>query len=219
MIGLLLLAAAIPPSFDCARASHPLEKTICASAKLAALDADVAAAYRERLALIFDKAAFRGQQRDWQQILRTRCAKACDAAAVAADYAAQLANLRNFAEEDYNSNYKTGDVAQIHIHHIDARRFDFTVVRNSVDDESIVYCRIPIDDAGGRPIAEMTGPNSARWAGSKESLDFALKRDKGGAVIEIMLTGSAGTKRYCKDRRYLIDDRYIPVNMWVPSNQ
>ena len=29
-------------SFDCAKASHPLEKTICASPKLRALDGEVA---------------------------------------------------------------------------------------------------------------------------------------------------------------------------------
>ena len=42
------LHAASPPqsaSFDCARASHPLEKTICASPKLRALDGEG----RERL--------------------------------------------------------------------------------------------------------------------------------------------------------------------------
>lgn len=72
-------------SFDCAKARHPLEKTICASPTLSALDGEVAALYKARLAQLFDKTSFRGQQRDWQQILRTRCAKSCDSKAVEAN--------------------------------------------------------------------------------------------------------------------------------------
>jgi len=120
---------------------------------------------------------------------------------------------------NFGASYKTGDIAQIHLHHIDARHFDFTVNRASVDDETKIYCQFPVDGAVAKAVAEMTGPDSARWADGKQTLDFALKRDKSGAVTEIDLTGSAATRRYCKDRRALLDDRYSPANSWVPPNQ
>ncbi|MEO7688642.1 MAG: hypothetical protein ABIS51_05100, partial [Sphingomonas sp.] len=51
------------PSFNCAKAAHPLEKTICKSESLSLLDSLVAESYRDKLAIVFDKVAFRGQQR------------------------------------------------------------------------------------------------------------------------------------------------------------
>ena len=41
----VIRSAAAGPSFDCAKAGKPVEKAICADPALAALDADVAAAY------------------------------------------------------------------------------------------------------------------------------------------------------------------------------
>lgn len=55
------------PSFDCAAATQPLEALICADAELAALDAEMAEAYRRRLAAS-DSAAeetLRLEQRAW----------------------------------------------------------------------------------------------------------------------------------------------------------
>jgi hypothetical protein len=75
--------------------------------------------------VLFDKESFRGQQRDWQQILRTRCAKTCDPAAVEADYTRQRDTLRAFDEETWEASYKTADVATLTITHIAANQFDF----------------------------------------------------------------------------------------------
>ncbi len=55
------------PSFDCAAAEQPLETLICADDELASLDADMAAAYRARLAATSGdaQAALRLEQRAW----------------------------------------------------------------------------------------------------------------------------------------------------------
>ncbi len=59
--------AAPQPSFDCAAASQPLETLICADEELAALDSDLAKAYRARLAATSGdaQATLRLEQRAW----------------------------------------------------------------------------------------------------------------------------------------------------------
>ncbi|MDO7842652.1 lysozyme inhibitor LprI family protein [Sphingomonas immobilis] len=219
MITLLLLAAAAGgPSFDCAKASHPLEKTICASPKLSKLDADVAALYRERLSVLFDKGNFRGQQRDWQALMRRSCAKTCDAKKVEEDYEGQLTNLQGFETEDFEANYKTADIAYLHVEHRNAREFLFSLRRSSVDDDSKNYCMLPKND-GDSLVATITGPTSARWTSGADTVDFTFKYDKSGALTELVLTGSPATKRFCPGGNYRIDDRFISANNWVAPNQ
>ena len=212
------LHAASPPqsaSFDCARASHPLEKTICASPKLRALDGEVAALYKARLAILFDKQAFRGQQRDWQQILRTRCARAYDPASVERDYIVQRDSLRSFGEELWEASYKTADIAQLTINHIDARQFDFAL-RRDLDGKAL--CKLPAGDGEAGAIATLASPAKASWAGGACRIDFALTRDANGHVTRIDATASAGCKRYCKGS-YGLSDAFLPANNWVASNQ
>jgi hypothetical protein len=213
------LRAATPPlqsaSFDCTKASHPLEKTICASPKLRALDGEVAALYKAKLALLFDKASFRGQQRDWQQILRTRCAKKCDPAVVEADYTVQRDSLRSFSEELWEASYKTADVAQLSITHVDARQFDFGLTR---DLEDKPLCKLPASDGEAGAVATLASPTKASWSAGSCKIDFSLTRDATGHVTRIDTTASAGCKRYCK-ANYGLSDTFLPANTWVASNQ
>lgn len=202
-------------SFDCAKASHPLEKTICASPKLRTLDAEVAAAYKARLALIFDKESFRGQQRNWQQILRTRCAAKCDAAMVEADYVQQRGSLRAPLPESYEASYKTADVATLTINHLDARQFDFSLIR---DRDGETLCKLPASDSEAGAIATLASPAKASWSAGACRIDFALQRDKSGHVVAIATTASAGCKRYCTGA-YGLSDNFVPANNWVPGNQ
>ncbi|MEP9360556.1 hypothetical protein [Sphingomonas sp. KR3-1] len=213
------LRAATPPpqsaSFDCAKASHPLEKTICASPKLRALDGEVAALYKAKLAVLFDKQGFKGQQRDWQQILRSRCAKTCDPAAVEADYTVQRDSLKSFGEELWEASYKTADVAQLTINHVDARQFDFGITR---DLEGKMLCRLPASDGEAGAIATLASPAQASWSAGACRIDFALTRDATGHVTRIDTTASAGCKRYCTGT-YGLSDAFLPANSWVASNQ
>lgn len=202
-------------SFDCAKASHLLEKTICASPKLRALDGEVAALYKAKLAILFDKQGFRGQQRDWQQILRTRCAKKCDAASVEADYTAQRDSLHGFSEELYDASYKTADVEQLAITHLDTKQFDFTLNR---DLEGQTLCKLPASDGEAGAIARFTTPDKASWSAGTCRIDFTLERDKTGHVTEIGAVASAGCRRYCKANQVL-SDNFTPANNWVASNQ
>jgi uncharacterized protein len=213
-----LQAASPPPqsaSFDCAKASHPLEKTICASPKLRALDGEVAALYKAKLALLFDKQGFKGQQRDWQQILRTRCAKTCNPASVEQDYTVQRDSLKSFDAETWEASYKTADVAQLAISHVDTKQFDFTLSR---DLESKILCKLPADDSEAGAIATLATPGKASWSAGACKIDFTLTRDASGAVTRIDTVASTGCKRYCKGN-YGLSDSFLPANNWVASNQ
>ncbi|MBI2255263.1 MAG: DUF1311 domain-containing protein [Proteobacteria bacterium] len=53
------------PSFDCAKASAPVEHAICGDATLAKLDGDLATRYTEELARAGDPDALRNEQRAW----------------------------------------------------------------------------------------------------------------------------------------------------------
>lgn len=53
------------PSFDCAKASTPVEHAICASPSVAALDAEMAVSYAAALKQSGDAEALRREQRDW----------------------------------------------------------------------------------------------------------------------------------------------------------
>ena len=153
-------------SFDCAKASHPLEKTICASPKLSKLDGEVAALYRARLAQLFDKESFRSQQRDWQQLLRTRCAKRCDPAAVETDYTRQRDTLNHFDEETWEASYKTSDVATLTITHIDGNAFDFALIR---DREGKELCKLPANDSEAGAVATRVSPVKSSWSAGRSS--------------------------------------------------
>ncbi len=83
-----LLAAAAAPSFDCARAGSKAEQAICRSPKLAALDRDLGAAYRARLAR---EPAIQPQQRAWLKARDAGCEG--DAACLTAFLKARLAWL------------------------------------------------------------------------------------------------------------------------------
>ena len=213
-----LHAASVPPqsaSFDCAKASHPLEKTICASPKLRALDGEVAALYKAKLAVLFDKQGFKGQQRDWQQVLRTRCAKKCDPASVERDYTVQRDSLRSFGEELWEASYKTADVAQLSINHLDAKQFDFGLTRD-LEDKNL--CKLPANDGEAGAIATLASPAKASWSAGTCRIDFTLTRDATGHVTRIDTSASAGCKRYCKGN-YGLSDAFLPANTWVASNQ
>ncbi len=217
LIAIFGLHAATPrqsSSFDCTKASHPLEKTICADPKLASLDGEVATLYRARLASLFDKASFRGQQRAWQQILRTRCAKTCDPAAVEAAYTRQRDTLRSVDEETWEASYKTADVATLAITHVGATQFDFTLVR---DREGEMLCKLPSKDSEAGAIATLASPFSARWSAGACRIDFRLTRDKTGHVTRIDTSASAGCKHYCKGN-YGLSDAFLPANSQVGSN-
>ncbi|MDB5705383.1 MAG: hypothetical protein JWN66_2499 [Sphingomonas bacterium] len=229
MIDLMpLLAAALfgaspvsppQPSFDCAKATHLLEKTICKSDALSQLDRAVAESYREKLGIVFDKASFRTQQRNWQQVLRTHCARVCAAADVERDYTRQLDFLDKFREEDWSANYKTADVAYLHIDHQGSLQFLFTIKRDLEDDKPETLCAM-----GGDMIAtflDIAPTSKARWVddGGKCTVDFAFDRDKTGNVTRIAVSGSDGCRRYCPNKQYMIDDNYLPDNAWAVGNQ
>lgn len=81
LIGLCLVLAGLParaqtaPSFDCAKASTEVEKTICASPDLAKADVALSDAYRAALARAPEEAKplLRSDQRGWLAHLNKIC--------------------------------------------------------------------------------------------------------------------------------------------------
>ena len=67
LFGVLLTSPAFAASFDCARASTPREKAICASPRLSQLDDQLAAEYTKLLATVSTevRATVRQNERDW----------------------------------------------------------------------------------------------------------------------------------------------------------
>ncbi|WP_374654022.1 lysozyme inhibitor LprI family protein [Dongia sp.] len=64
----------VQASFDCAKASAPIEHAICSDAILAKIDADMAAIYAEALAQAADPEALRAEQRAWANERAAACA-------------------------------------------------------------------------------------------------------------------------------------------------
>lgn len=69
-----LAQGAVAAAFDCARAATGVERAVCASAALSALDERLAQAYDAALALAADPAAVRSRQQRWLRGVRDRCA-------------------------------------------------------------------------------------------------------------------------------------------------
>jgi uncharacterized protein len=215
--GLALAAStASAASFDCSKAKHPLEKLICSDPQLSHADEALNQAYKARLEILFDKAAFRAQQQDWLKILRTRCATSCARADVAAEYAAQLAMIQKLNEESWTANYKSGDEADLTLQHAGAG-FSFSFTRASLDNPDLVFCSLP--KKGELDPVARTSSERAAWQ-SKDGackVDFTLVRDKAGSVTDIRVS-SRGCTRACKPS-YMLDDDYQPANNWVAGNQ
>lgn len=206
-------------SFDCAKAAHPLEKTICGNAELSKLDEEMAAAYREQMALIFDKNSMRAQQANWQKILRTHCAKTCSAPEVMKQYRDQLTTLKSLTDEIYVANYKTNDASTLQLTHLNKDEFAFTLTRDYVDGGEKL-CALPARDGDAGPIARMSSPTKAQWSEGTCTLDFLFKREAKGSVVALATEASDGCNRYCTDKGFtLTDSNYIPENYWVAGNQ
>lgn len=74
VLSLPAVAQDAQPSFDCAKASAPIEHAICSDAALAKLDADLTALYVGELARIADSNGLRGEQRAWASERANACA-------------------------------------------------------------------------------------------------------------------------------------------------
>jgi len=131
------------------------------------------------------------------------------------DYTVQRDSLKSFNEELWEASYKTADVAQLTITHLDARQFDFALSR---DMEGKSLCKLPADDGEAGAVATLASPAKASWSAGACRIDFTLTRDATGHVTGITTNASAGCKRYCK-ANYGLSDNFTPANSWVASNQ
>ena len=91
---LLSLYALTPPahsaSFDCAKASSPVEKTICADKQLSDLDELLLLSYKKALVGSANATALKSEQQTWLKKQRNVCA---DKACLTEAYTARLATL------------------------------------------------------------------------------------------------------------------------------
>jgi uncharacterized protein len=214
MIG-VLAALAVVASFDCAKAAHPLEKTICSDPALAYKDARAAYLYRQKLDIVFDRTAFRQQQREWQRRLREGCAKTCNKTAVSAAYDKQITWLGAFSTEQWEANYKTADYVDLTIVHQDAKRFGFQMLRGTVDDQTRRYCQIPSSDADKMPIATLKSAGIAEWADGGCKITFTLSRNLSGDVGGIAVSTTPQCRKWCSEKGAMFDDNFYAGNDWT----
>jgi len=219
--GLLLILTSVnaqAASFDCGKASHPLETTICGNAALSKLDEEVAAAYQQKKTILFDTQSLRAQQGNWQAKLRNQCTTACATAAVEKAYKAQLATLKSLVSETYEASYKTSDIATLSLEHLDTKSFAFLLKRTD-GDTAKTYCALPASDGDAGPIAKRTGADTALWHEGNCTLEFTARRNAKGDLSEINVSATPGCKTYCRDKRYSLEDRYMPANASLAKNQ
>lgn len=97
-------------SFDCAKASTAVEKTICGDVELSKLDEALVAAYARVLAQATVPNSLRSEQRKWLRDIRDACP---DAACVKAAYETRIAELAKIAEAPDPANARdVGPVAE-----------------------------------------------------------------------------------------------------------
>lgn len=221
----ILLAVIVPlstqaASFDCAKASHPLEKTICADTELSALDEKMAKTYAQKRAQLFDRESLRVMQSNWQAVLRNQCKQTCDRDRVKTDYLNQIAAIGNVMAENYEANYKTNDISILDIIHYQAGGFGISLRREYLDEPSKALCQFPA--AGGEASAKMTidSPDKAHWTDGHCTVTIAFRRGAKGSVHSIDITSTGACNRYCPTSNFVLDDRnFIPNNSWVAGNQ
>jgi uncharacterized protein len=219
LLVLLAPACASAASFDCAKASHKLEKLICSDANLSHLDEEAARVYKERRSVLFDKNALRAMQNNWQQILRTRCETQCSLPEVTADYEQQIQSLKGINDETYDANYKTSDIATLNLSHLSDTEFGFLLTRENVDDGK-QFCALPKDDSEAEPTAKFTSPDVAETELGACKITFKFKReDQTDSVVSIDISTTDACNSYCTDNFTLSDQNFIPENGWVPGNQ
>ncbi len=85
-------------SFDCSRASTSIEKAICASQRLSALDSELEPLYLSALANSPDQDALKGEQRNWLKNVRGSCA---DEACLITAYQQRIAALTSVASKEF----------------------------------------------------------------------------------------------------------------------
>ena len=76
LLPLLLLGGQsydVQPSFDCAKATHPVEQMICADGELAQLDVELNQVYREASKSAAEPKKLKQKQLEWLSVERNRC--------------------------------------------------------------------------------------------------------------------------------------------------
>ncbi|KAA0995976.1 DUF1311 domain-containing protein [Pseudomonas sp. ANT_J12] len=87
----LLLGTAQATSFDCAKATKPVEQRICESPQLSRLDEQINSLYVQALDRVTDKTALRQEQRDWLTQRNSCTTTDCLAGVMSARVEAQMA--------------------------------------------------------------------------------------------------------------------------------
>jgi uncharacterized protein YecT (DUF1311 family) len=83
-----------PTSFDCAKASNPVENAVCADPYLAEFDVSVASDYKKALNMVADKAALRAEQRQWLERMHRQCNDTPVVQCIQYHYRTRLSQLR-----------------------------------------------------------------------------------------------------------------------------
>lgn len=201
---LLALPAVQAASFDCKKASHRVEKWICADAELSALDDQLSRTYREKLAAVVNKPGFQGMQKDWNALLRSQCQ---DAACVKQQYRAQIDNLKGYDSEEYEANYKSTSVKSLTLSQFTTKGFGFRLVESHVDDAT-ARCHLPADVAAAPLEALYQGPKQQKavWKQGACTLSFGIDINRKQSVA--VRIDSQGCEALCPGG-IVFDDQFL----------
>lgn len=94
LVGMFALGAQAA-SFDCAQASSPVEKAICAESRLSGLDEQLATSYKETLANVADVDSLKAGQLAWLKS-RNQCR---ESACLASAYQRRIKELDHYTEK------------------------------------------------------------------------------------------------------------------------
>lgn len=94
-------------SFDCSKATHQVEKTICANDELSRIDEELARLHESVLSIAQDKAAVKTSQRQWLKVTRNTCA---DSVCILSAYQQRIDQLKKLESAENDSKVCTGDI-------------------------------------------------------------------------------------------------------------
>lgn len=234
---ILLLLGALPalaqsgPSFDCAKASNAIDRTICKEAELAKADREMAAAYTALLDRLSGAAKEHlvKDQVGWIVSRNRGCAADPQglAACLKGRYAQRTANLRSYADGAYpfiseQSLMRQGKLGNITwSYDIGYPRFDGTADFATVNTRFADAARKSAEDA--TPKADDGADRKQEWSYEQS---FGVRRPPGGHAVTIALSFygySGGAHGYGATRCALIDLRsgraVGPQGVFVPGEQ
>lgn len=197
-------AFAAPPSFDCAKATSPLEHTICGSPELAALDETLAASYQRALSsLSADGAGFlKSSQRAWIHHAEQICLHpAVPASERGSPQRRRGSSVEGCLMRQWSTRLQQLEVAGLRLGRLVLGRVDHYELQPPTSGDDTGNNEGPTVHHVGYPFIDSTSPEAREWnrarvpalglSGPGEDLDVEVIVGCGNAhLLSILVTTS-----------------------------